>query len=284
MAVISLVVATFGRQDELVRLFDSLTCQTAMNFEVIVADQNEDDRVRRVLAAELPFPVIYLQSVKGASRARNRGAASATGEIVGFPDDDCWYPSNTTRHLAQSMNADKADLLSGKIVDPLRGTGIYHFPDQSVRIGLETLRTCVSASGLFIRREAFERVGGFIEDLGPGTTTVWGAMEELDLVARCLKLGLRCEYDGNLIVHHPAIANSITPAKARAYGGGLGYIDAVHPGAAGNLPIALARSFCGFLYRSATFRPGAAAINVAALYGRLNGYLKARRYMSRADG
>ena len=43
---ISLILATVGRTDELTRMFESLATQTFSDFEVVVVDQNEDDRLR----------------------------------------------------------------------------------------------------------------------------------------------------------------------------------------------------------------------------------------------
>ena len=46
----SLIVATLGRTAELRRLLESLAVQTHQDFEVIVVDQNTDDRVSQILA------------------------------------------------------------------------------------------------------------------------------------------------------------------------------------------------------------------------------------------
>jgi glycosyltransferase involved in cell wall biosynthesis len=39
------VLATYGRVDEIGRLMDSLAAQTCVDFELIFADQNADERV-----------------------------------------------------------------------------------------------------------------------------------------------------------------------------------------------------------------------------------------------
>jgi glycosyltransferase involved in cell wall biosynthesis len=46
----SLIVATIGRTAELRSLFESPAVQTHRDFEVIVVDQNPDDRVVQTLA------------------------------------------------------------------------------------------------------------------------------------------------------------------------------------------------------------------------------------------
>jgi glycosyltransferase involved in cell wall biosynthesis len=45
------------------------------------------------LARNLPVMHVRLKE-KSLSMARNAGLDHATGQIIAFPDDDCWYPSN----------------------------------------------------------------------------------------------------------------------------------------------------------------------------------------------
>ena len=89
---ISLVVPTINRVRELERLFRSLIAQRE-DFEVIVVDQNPDDRlVPLVDSYRKHFPIEHLRaSQKGQSRARNIGLRHIQGDIFAFPDDDCVY-------------------------------------------------------------------------------------------------------------------------------------------------------------------------------------------------
>src|ERR1700688_2110346 len=91
----SVIIPTIGRTEELHKMLRSLADQRPADFEVIVVDQNEDDRVDRLLstlAAEVTVSHVR-RGQKGASGARNAGLAIASGEIVSCPDDDCWYPA-----------------------------------------------------------------------------------------------------------------------------------------------------------------------------------------------
>ena len=45
-------------------------------------------------------------SVKGLSRARNRGLEQALGEIVVLSDDDCWYPANAFEIIVNAFKKD----------------------------------------------------------------------------------------------------------------------------------------------------------------------------------
>ena len=42
---LSLILATYGRAAEIERLFDSLAQQSCRDFEVLVVDQNQDERL-----------------------------------------------------------------------------------------------------------------------------------------------------------------------------------------------------------------------------------------------
>jgi glycosyltransferase involved in cell wall biosynthesis len=92
MLTFSLIVATLGRTRELENLFESLASQAYPNLECIIVDQNPDRRVKEIV--DLWKDVLKLRvidSAPGLSRARNVGLTAATGDILAFPDDDCWY-------------------------------------------------------------------------------------------------------------------------------------------------------------------------------------------------
>src|SRR5574340_342784 len=94
MTTFSLVLATVGRTAELERFLDALERQTCPDFELLVIDQNPDDRLRPILNRHRGrFEIKHTRSATGLSRARNVGLRLARGEIVAFPDDDCWYPT-----------------------------------------------------------------------------------------------------------------------------------------------------------------------------------------------
>ena len=92
MHTFSLIVATLGRTTELENLFESLASLAYPGFECIIVDQNSDRRVKDIVdwwKGVLNLRVV--DSAPGLSRARNVGLALATGDVVAFPDDDCWY-------------------------------------------------------------------------------------------------------------------------------------------------------------------------------------------------
>ena len=82
----SLVLATVGRTDELRRFLAHLDTQTHREFELVVVDQNKDERLKPILEPYRgKFPILHLPSEQGLSRARNVGIEHARGDVIGFP-------------------------------------------------------------------------------------------------------------------------------------------------------------------------------------------------------
>ena len=74
---ISLILCTKNRVAEIGRFFGSLLEQTFTDFEVIIVDQNRDNRLESVIAAHQSKFTIrhYKQNATGLSRARSNAAS-----------------------------------------------------------------------------------------------------------------------------------------------------------------------------------------------------------------
>ena len=66
-----LAVATVDRTHQLGALLDSLDAQTHRVFRLVVVDQNDDDRVERMLVEHPALEALRLRAPRGLSRARN---------------------------------------------------------------------------------------------------------------------------------------------------------------------------------------------------------------------
>ena len=202
----SLIVATCGRGAELHRLLESIAAQHYPDLEVIVVDQNADDRVLRVIR---PFvgklEIRHCISAPGASRARNVGLAQATGDIIGFPDDDCWYPENALGHVADFLaSAGEWDGIIGHTVDE-HGRNTFPWRDTAGPLSAAMSWRRAVTYVYFLRRHAVMAVGSFDESLGPGAGIQWGAGDDNDFMLRALKTGARVYFDPDLSVHHPPL-------------------------------------------------------------------------------
>lgn len=103
--MISLVTATYGRVKEIDILLQSLKSQTFKDFELIIVDQNEHEIVKDVVNKYIyDINIHYIKSsIKGLSYNRNIGLKHAKGDIIGFPDDDCYYDNSLLSEVVKSF-------------------------------------------------------------------------------------------------------------------------------------------------------------------------------------
>lgn len=224
---LSLVLATVGRTDEAARFLASLDRQGVDDIELVVVDQNEDDRLVPLLAPHRDrFIVRHLRSAPGLSRARNVGLRAATGDLLGFPDDDCWYPDGLLERVIGFFGTHPdVDGLTGRAFGDDGATGRYDAQEGEVR--LSNLWERGISFTIFLRRRVVARVGAFDERLGVGAGTPWGSGEETDYLARAVEAGFRIRFDPAIAVGHPNPTASYDAAaldRARRYGMGWGHV------------------------------------------------------------
>lgn len=229
----SLVLSTKDRTQELARFLRSLDAQRERSFELIVSDQNADDRLTSILAPYRDrFPLRRVRSHGGISRGRNAGLPRARGRIIAFPDDDCWYPPELlTTVLRLFENNPGWDVIAGRSVDDqmhdTQGRWLDHLAVADRR---NVLRMGISYT-IFARASAVTAAGPFDESLGVGAGTPWGSGEETDFLLRALGRGKKVVYTPELYVHH---AEKIVEYSRRArdrqysYARGLGRVLAKH--------------------------------------------------------
>jgi glycosyltransferase involved in cell wall biosynthesis len=232
--LISMVTATYGRSEELRRLIDSLCAQRRGGFELIVVDQNPDDRVADVLAAARSnLPVTHIRiKPEGVSHARNEGAKAAKGDWLIFPDDDCWYPDDFMDNLRALMEKTTGDIYSGRAINISGQTIMGSFPDEPTSITRETIWNTVIEWLTLFRAETFRESGGFDPLIGPGSGSPWGGYEIQDLVLRCLENGATGRYDPAIRGYHPEDRSERSSpenvTKMRRYSQGKGYVMRRH--------------------------------------------------------
>lgn len=277
---VSLILATVGRTDELERLFGSFAAQTFDDFEVIVVDQNSDERLAPHVerARALGMTVKHMKHYPpNLAAARNAGIDAANGQWIGFPDDDCWYDPRLLEHVtARFAQPDKPAGVVARWVEQ------DEQPDVATNLTWERASAFrdvpVSSITLFCDRTLFERIGGFDARLGVGQW--FGAGEETDFVLRALYSGALFTYEPQAEVHH-AVASQKLPANpqtrqaVRHRARGTGALYAKHP-----LPTwVVVRGLVAPVLRpllKGTFGSDL-AIGCATVLGRLDGMLGWRR-------
>ena len=113
----SIVIPTYARPAQLNSCLDSLTrlAYPAADFEVIVVDDGSPQRLDATVDLFRPKLQITLlrQSNSGPARARNLGAAKASGRFIAFTDDDCAVDPNWLTAFGQALTANPSLLVGG---------------------------------------------------------------------------------------------------------------------------------------------------------------------------
>jgi glycosyltransferase involved in cell wall biosynthesis len=229
----SLIVCTVGRRRPLLRLLNSLTKQRFQDFELIIVDQTPTDSFIPIIEREfIDLDIRIIRSERGLSRARNVGLQHARGPLIAFPDDDCWYRDDTISRVQTHLKSHpEVSLVAGRTLDASGRPSVSPFLDSASDISRRNFLKCGNSNCLFLRREVFERIGGFDEHLGVGAETPFQSGEEADLILRALAGGLSLRFIPDLVVHHDQVDATIGESqieRARRYGAGFGALLKKH--------------------------------------------------------
>lgn len=206
---VSVVVCTRHRPDDLDRCLGSLGNLSTHPQEIVVVDNTAGDgRTADVCARH---PVRYVVEPRaGLSRARNRGIVETSGAIVAFIDDDCVVDPGWLDVVADAF-ADPLVMVLAGYVGPLELEtpaqyafellgGFARVLERAVLDGRTIRWPGIGDGNSFFRREAFEEVGLFAEDLGPGSPALSG--QDADIFSRIFAAGYRMVLDPGAIVWH----------------------------------------------------------------------------------
>lgn len=169
MGTITVLIPTFNRQGLVVEAIKSVFSQTYTNYEVVVVDDGSTDDTERVLEPWLS-KIRYLKKPNGGpSSSRNLGIQHANSHYVAFLDsDDQWEPNflQTVVTTLQSQ-PDLGLVTTSRLMIP-EGVCQPRIPDSPIKGDLYPIlfqRNFVTTSGVLVKRECFDMVGFFNEEL-----------------------------------------------------------------------------------------------------------------------
>lgn len=200
---ISLVLATLGRDRELVAFLESLQAQTYEDFELIIIDQNKDGKIDAIVEPfKSCFPVNHIKvNFAGNARARDYGIGFAKGGIVAFPDDDCAYDPDVLKHVVSEFESrtDLAILVAGS----------YDFASDRFSIGVNSPKARyfsrfhmmgVEFTQFFNMNRIDRRQFHMDHDFGIGSKYSGG--EGFELLYRLLRAGCTAFYTPDIRIYH----------------------------------------------------------------------------------
>jgi glycosyltransferase involved in cell wall biosynthesis len=225
---VSVIIPAYNTARYIGEAIDSVLAQTFTDYEIIVINDgsHDTDELERTLAGYGDGIVYLKQENRGSSAARNAGLRVARGEFVALLDsDDFWEPEYLAVHIAALRSDPAADV----VFPNARLFGETPFADRAymdvVPIDGEItfahlLRNqCYVWGGVTARREAFERAGGFDEELGTA--------EDLDLWLRVLRRGGRIIYHRRVLAHYRKRSGSHTSNPSVLYRNFLKLLDKI---------------------------------------------------------
>jgi len=174
-------------------------------YEVIVVDDGSSDDtasvVERVRAAHGRIRLISTTR-HGAAHTRNTGVRSANSSLLAFTDADC-FP--TAGWLAAGLRAldDEIDLLQGAVA-PYPHARRNPF-ERTLYVERES--GLYETANLFVRREVFDRVGGF-EPMFPDRARV-APGEDVLFGWRARRAGARTGFCAHALVHHAVFSGGL---------------------------------------------------------------------------
>lgn len=277
----SLIMPTLDRVTDVQRFMQALSAQSFRDLELIVVDQNADDSLRAVLAPYTSqFPIRHIQTYKpvGAVAARNMGAREMSGDILAFPDDDCFYEPDFLQRVNDALNAHPEwDGLTGNVV------GLEHYyskrPAYVSKFGVWWQGLEFT---LFFRKAIIHKIGLMDPAFGPGAKTPWGAGEAADYLLRAMEAGFKLFYDPTLKVHHPGPLTNPRSDAAEAkvvygYSAGKGHVLHKHHYPFWYVLYLATRPLARGLMNLTRLRWSKAAISFAVTKGVMHGYFLSKR-------
>ena len=111
---VSVILPAYNRADLVGRAIDSVLAQTWQDLELIVVDDCSTDDTRAALERYRDTPrvrLVFSDTNRGGSGARNLGIAHATGALIAFQDsDDIWLPHKLAAQVAALDSNPRAGL------------------------------------------------------------------------------------------------------------------------------------------------------------------------------
>lgn len=195
--LVTVCIIHFNRPRELRQALASLKAQTYRNFEVVLVDDGSVDPEAIATLDELR-PLfeksgwkIVVQENLYLGAARNTAVRHAKGRYVMFLDDDnCLKPAaiETFVRIAEQTTADVltsfVDIFEGDDAPDEGAEDVRRIAWMGPNLHFGVLANASGDANAFVRRSAYEDVGGYSEDFGVGK-------DDLEFYTKCILAGKR---------------------------------------------------------------------------------------------
>lgn len=178
MPKVSIILPTYNRASLIGRAIKSVLNQTYGDFELIIVDDGSTDDTEKIVGSFSDKRISYVKHEvnKGAAAARNTGLTIANGELIAFQDsDDEWVFHKLHKQIGifEKLPSTVGMVYSNINIMTIDGKEILWNPTRYMPYDgnvyhkiLPNFRECHMQMGTsLIRRDCFQKVGGFDEKL-----------------------------------------------------------------------------------------------------------------------
>ncbi len=206
----SLIICSRNRPEMLADLVVSILQGEEVPTELIVVDDSDmpNEQLMNLVTDRLcEIRYLWNQSA-GLSRANNTGIATARYDLIVFTQDDVLVTPTWFGMLVRSLlQAKPRTVVTGRVLPSEGKAGEAFAPSTKSDEEIEIYEGRIGSDVLYVQnmaifRSAFEEVGGFDPDLGPGTP--FPAAEDNDFAFRLLEAGYRIVYIPHAVNYHRA--------------------------------------------------------------------------------
>jgi glycosyltransferase involved in cell wall biosynthesis len=217
---LEVVIPTYNRGALLKRALGSLLnarIPPEFDVQVIVVDNNSTDDTREIVLAEQAKSngqISYVfEKQQGRSPALNAGIAAASGDLIGFIDDDEEVDSSWYETISSVFSNNQIDFIGGPYVPRFEGEVPKWLPkDHGAVVGIvdggdrmrpfdQSYPGILMGGNAVFRRELLQVVGPYSTALGRTATKLLSCEDE-DMYHRLLAAGARGLYVPQLIIYH----------------------------------------------------------------------------------
>lgn len=203
--MISVVVCTKNRCDNLKRYLPSLLNQTYKDFEVIILDNGSTDNTKETVeefGKKHNNIRYFFYPQKGLAISRQYAFDKARGEVIVSIDDDCTVETDFLYQIKKTFEKNKnIGIVGGNVINigftgNARWKGLGYL-DKYGRYHVAKDRseaTIFGSANLSIKKSIFEEVGGF--------DPLFYLLEEADLCCKVRKSGYKLIYNPKIVIRH----------------------------------------------------------------------------------
>jgi len=180
--IVSVIVPAYNASLFISQAIESVLAQTFTDFELLIVDDGSTDSTTSIAKRYCQQDSrirLFSQANKGVSAARNVGIQMTQGKLIAFLDaDDQWLPDKLAAQI-EHLNSHPSVGVSFGRVEFVNQDGMHTGQYSTARLtGLKSQDFLYgdptsTTSNWVVRREVFEQVGVFDEDMSYSEDTEW---------------------------------------------------------------------------------------------------------------